>query len=937
MARHDRPSPCRQSVAAVVADLGTDLHSGLTTAEATRRLATCGSNALRSTPRPPAWQRLLAQGNDPQVYLLLTAAAVTVLVARLQGNSGIPYEALIILAIVFLNALLGFLQEDRAERALAALSTMMPQRSTVLRDHLQQHILARHLVPGDILLLSEGDSVPADARLAQASALLTTESSLTGESLPIPKHTDPLSNAAALGDRANMVFAGTMVVSGNAKAIVTATGMHTEFGQIANLLEAEPAQLTPLQIQLRRLSKQLGAAVLLIAVIVVLVLLSVQGLQSPADVMSILIFGIALAVAATPEGLAAVITLALALGVQRMARRGAIVKKLPAVETLGSTTVIAADKTGTMTRNEMTVSTLVTASGITDLSGAGYAPEGQLTTPTHQPLSSVCAQETHQLLLAAALVNNAQLHHSATGWNIQGDPTEAALLTAARKAGIDTDQLPTLYPRLAEIPFSSERKRMSTIHPTSTQTPPPQQTTVFTKGAPDLLLDRCTHEFAAGIAAPLTPERRQQILLQNDQLTARALRTLGIATRTLSLTEADQSPTPDQTEQHLTFLGLIGMIDPPRPEARLAIERTRQAGIRTLLITGDHPHTAAAIARELGIPNATTVLSGAQLDLLSDLELRQAVQTTQVFARVNPQHKLRIVHALQQNHEIVAMTGDGVNDAPALKAAHIGVAMGITGTDVSRQAAALILTDDNFATIVAAVEEGRIVFDNIQKFLRYLLATNLGEVFTLFLSAVLLSFRTSTGPHHLTLPLTAAQILWINLITDGAPALALGVDPPAPHVMQRPPRRPQDAILGSQMLQDLLLVASVMTAGTLYIFFLAPPQHSIVHQRTMAFTTLMLFQLANALSARSESDSILVGLFRNRWLWAAILASIALQLTLLHVPILQRAFGVVSLTPHDWALCLGVASSIVWISELAKWIRRQHHPSAATHTVEASA
>lgn len=941
MARLDRPSPYQQSIDALLAELRTELHSGLSSAEASRRQATWGSNTLRSTPRLPAWRRLLNQGNDAQVYLLLAASAVTVLVSRLQGKTGIPYEALIILAIVLLNALLGFLQEDRAERALAALGTMMPQQATVLRDTLQQHVLAQNLVPGDILILGAGDSVPADARLAHATALLTTESSLTGESLPVPKHTQPIPQATALGDRANMVFAGTMIVAGNAQAIVTAIGMHTEFGQIANLLDVEPTQLTPLQIQLRLLSKQLGAAVLLIAFVVVTVLLSVQGLQSSADVMSILIFGIALAVAATPEGLAAVITLALALGVQRMARRGAIVKRLPAVETLGSTTVIASDKTGTMTRNEMTVSTLVTATGTTNVSGAGYAPEGQLSTPAHQPLSPACTQETHQLLLAATLVNNAQLHHTASGWKIQGDPTEAALLTAARKAGILTDDLPTLYPRLAEIPFSSERKRMSTIHLAPRQTQSPQPTTVFTKGAPDLLLDRCTHEFSAGIAIPLTPQRRQQILLDNDQLTSRALRTLGIATRTLSDAEAAHPTAPEQaeqTEQHLIFLGLIGMMDPPRPEARLAIERTRQAGIRTLLITGDHPHTAAAIAHQLGIPNPTTVLSGAQLDLLSDLELSHAVRTTQVYARVNPEHKLRIVHALQQNHEIVAMTGDGVNDAPALKAAHIGIAMGITGTDVSRQAAALVLTDDNFATIVAAVEEGRIVFDNIQKFLRYLLATNLGEVFTLFLSAVLLSFRTSGGPHALTLPLTAAQILWINLITDGAPALALGVDPPTPHVMQRPPRRPQKAILGSQMLQDLLLVASVMMIGTLYIFFLAPPQHSIVHQRTMAFTTLMLFQLANALSARSESESIFVGIFSNLWLWAAILASITLQLILLQVPILQRAFGVVTLTPHDWALCLAVASSIVWVSELAKWIRRRnHHPPTATHIVEASA
>lgn len=917
-----RQLPHEQSVAAVVAAFGANLDTGLMSQEVQRRQKLYSLNVLRSKAPVPAWRRLLAQFHDPQVYLLLGAATVTILVAKLEGASGLSSEALIILAIVALNAVLGFVQEDRAERALASLGKMMPEQTTVIRDGTEQRLLAQDLVPGDLLVLREGDSVPADARLTQVISLLATESSLTGESLPVHKHSESIESTAVLGDRSNMVFAGTMIVSGNAKAVVTATGMRTEFGRVAKLLDVEETQITPLQKQLRLLSKQLGVAVVLIAVCVVAVLLAVQGLQSAAAIMDILLFGIALAVAATPEGLAAVITLVLAIGVQRMARRGAIVKKLPAVETLGSTTVIASDKTGTMTRNEMTVRVLETASGQTNVSGSGYSPHGELSTPNNEQFTEAQSQEIHQLLLAGALVNNAQLNESADGWKIQGDPTEAALLTAARKANILPSAMRSLYPRLAEVPFSSERKMMSTLHGEGQRS---GATAIFTKGAPDILLKHCTHEFSAGVSCPLTPQRLQDILHRNEQLTSSALRTLGVATRLLTQVEAANPAAIGKQglEQRLTFLGLVGMMDPPRPEARRAVELAKLAGIRTILITGDHPHTAVAVAQALGIISTGCVLSGSQLDRISDADLRQAVRTTEVYARVNPEHKLRIVHALQQNHEIVAMTGDGVNDAPALKAAHIGIAMGITGTDVSKEAADLVLTDDNFSTIVAAVEEGRIVFDNIQKFLRYLLATNLGEVLTLFLSAVILSFRNGGVGHSLVLPLTAAQILWINLVTDGAPALALGVDSASPDVMRRAPRRPNDSIISRQMLGDLLLVATTMTVGTLLIFFMAPISASILHKRTMAFTTLILFQLFNALSARSDSDSAFRDMFSNHWLWGSILLSVGLQVILLNLPYLQLAFGVVSLSGTDWILCVSVASSVLWVSEVAKYIRRR--------------
>ncbi len=913
--------PHELPVEEVIAGLGADPQIGLTSKEARERLAFFGSNVLSVRTRVPAWLRFLAQFRDPQIYLLFAAAAISIVVSLLERASGISYEALIILAIVFLNAVLGFIQEDRAERALASLQNMAPAEATVIRDAVQQRLLARDLVPGDLLVIREGDLIPADARLVQTRSLHTTEASLTGESLPILKNTVPLDDVAAIGDRLNMVFAGTMAISGNGRAIVTATGMQTEFGRIAELLDTSQEQVTPLQLQLKRLSKQLSVAVVAIAVAIITTLLILRPLHSAAELLSLLLFGTAVAVAATPEGLAAVITLVLAIGVQRMARRGAIIRKLPAVETLGCTTVIASDKTGTMTRNEMTVSAIVTASGRTDISGIGYSPEGNLTNDQHEKLSEEQWAEVQQVLLGAVLVNNAQLNHSGNSWTIQGAPTEAALLTVARKAGIISSVVQSQYPRLAEAAFSSERKMMSTVHASY---PSSNGLVVFTKGAPDVLLNYCTHEFASGVSRPLTPHRRQEILYLNEQLTEGALRTLGVATRLLDSGEVLDPDNIDgrALEARLTFLGLVGMMYPPRPEAALAVERARVAGIRTILITGDHPHTAVAVARALHIIFNDRVLFGAQLDQISDEDLLQSVRETGVYARVSPEHKLRIVRALQQNNEIVAMTGDGANDAPALKAAHIGIAMGITGTDVSKQAADLVLTDDNFATIVAAVEEGRIVFDNIRKFLAYLLATNIGEVLTIFLSAVLLSMRTSNFSHALVLPFSAAQILWINLVTDSAPALALGVDTSAQDIMKRPPRLASESIVNYRMAVNIGVVAIVMTIGTLSISLMIPDSASVLYRRSMTFTTLILFQLFSALCARSETDSAFFDMFGNQWLWGAIALSVGLQIVLLNVPFLRNVFGVASLSPADWFISVSIASSVLWVSEIKKYIAR---------------
>ena len=923
------PEPIGAPYVRTIENILDDLHAtadiGLTSGEARERRSCYGPNVLQLRAQVPRWRRFLAQFRDPQIALLLAAAAVSIVVSIVENSSPISYEAAVILAIVVLNAVLSFVQEDRAERALASLQEMAPALATVIRDGKQQRLPACELVPGDLLVVREGDLIAADARLLQTQSLHTMEASLTGESLPVLKDIVPVGPGVAIADRLNMIFAGTLAISGNARAVVTAIGMQTEFGKIAELIRLGNDQLTPLQLQLKHLSKQLSFAVVIIAAMVVTTLLIVHGVHSTTAVMDILLFGIALAVAATPEGLAAVITLVLAIGVQRMARRGAIIRKLPAVETLGSTTVIACDKTGTLTRNEMTVRVIVTASGRAEVSGIGYSPEGSLTSSRGPDLCESQWSEINRLLLGAVLVNNAQLDDSATGWKIQGDPTEAALLTAARKAKVIPSTIQSNYPRLAEVAFSSERKMMSTVHKDSGSS---DEMIVLTKGAPEVLLAHCTDENIAGTTRPLTELRRQQILRNNEKLTTDALRTLGVATRRLAAHETFARASVDARviEHDLTFLGLVGLMDPPRPEARTAVERARAAGIRTILITGDHPRTAAAVAQELTINSNDCVLSGAQMDAMSDADLQAAVCDTSVYARVSPEHKLRIVHALLRNNEIVAMTGDGVNDAPALKAAHIGIAMGITGTDVSKEAADLILTDDNFATIVVAIEEGRVVFDNIRKFLRYLLATNLGEVLTIFLSAVFLSVRGSGFAQALILPLSAAQILWINLVTDAAPALALGVDTPAADIMLRRPRNAHERILNRRMAMDLFVVATAMTTGTLSMFFISVNGGSIAYSQSMTFTTLILFQLINSLSARSASVSAFHSPFSNRWLWAAICLSMGLQVALLAVPFLRHVFGVVMLNSGEWLLCVAVASTVLWVSEAQKYIvRRKMH------------
>ena len=910
----------------VVTRLGSDARRGLSDRDAAERLERLGPNRLRGQPAKPAWRSLLAQFTDGLVILLIVAAMISALLWLLERGSALPYEAIAISTIVVLNALMGFVQQARAESAIKALRDMSAPQATVIRDGLRRNLPSSQVVAGDLILLEEGDTVPADARLLECAALQTSEAALTGESLPVPKHVDPIRVETTLADRRNMVFGGTAASYGRGLAVVTATGMATEMGRIAGMLERGPEDKTPLQDELDRVGRILGVVVIAIALALIGTIVLASEVAGLSALFDILILGVALAVAAVPEGLPAIVTAVLALGVQRMAKRKAIVRNLAAVETLGSADVIASDKTGTLTRNEMTVRLIVTASGSAYLSGTGYAPIGEMRLQPENGSQTALREEVGRTLTIADRANNAALQQQGNGWSVQGDPTEGALITAARKAGLKEDTLNTRFRRLGELPFSSERKLMSTIHVDAARK---EGLVGFTKGAPDVLIARCSHELVGDRARRLDEMRRAEILRRSEELAGQAWRTLGLAFRTLPETAGRGDASPDEVEHDLVFAGLVGMIDPPREEARQAVAQARSAGIRPIMITGDHPRTATVIAAELGISEGKRVISGAELEGMSDNQLRRAVRNVSVYARVEPSHKLRIVEALQAHGAIVAMTGDGINDAPALKAADIGIAMGMTGTDVSREAADIVLADDNFATIVAAVREGRGIFANIRKFLRYLLSSNIGEVMTMFFGVLLANvIGLATIDGGLVLPLLATQILWINLVTDGLPALALGLDPAGKAIMSAPPRSREESVITTRMWAGIILVGAVMAAGTLAVIDAALPGGLIEgsgtreYAQTMAFTTLTLFQLFNVFNARSDERSALSQLLTNRWLWSAVGLSLLLHACVIYVPFLQKAFSTVSLDAADWLTCIAVASSVLWVRELEKLAAR---------------
>jgi len=923
MSLSPQTNPSLLDAKALAKVLGADAERGLSGPEATRRLAEYGRNELRASSTRSPWQRLWAQFHDPLVYLLLGAIVISLVAWWIEGREGWPIEATAITVLVLANAILGFVQEAKAADAVAALARMTAVTSSVLRDGERERIASAELVPGDILLLEEGDAVGADARLLLSTSLRVQEASLTGESEAVLKDAATLTDLAPLAERFCMVFKGTAVVQGTGRAIVTATGMQTEMGAIATMLDATVEQPTPLQKEVARIGRMLGIAVVGIAIVVITTVLLVSEIKDASDVITVLLLGVSLAVAAVPEGLPAILSLVLALGVQRMARRNAVVKSLSSVETLGSTSVICSDKTGTLTRSEMTIERILTASGGSRVSGVGYAPTGSLEGKDGSELRDPLRAEQIVVLSGGSLAGNASLRQSDDGaWEIQGDPTEAAFLVAERKLGIE-ERRQSRFQRIGEIPFSSDRKMMSTIE---SDLEHDGERVVITKGAPDVLMSHCSRIRVGMEVVPFDTGRRDQATSDVERLSDEALRTLAVAYRPLA---ADEDLQPSTTlENDLIYVGTVGIIDPPREEAAVAIADARRAGIRVMMITGDHPRTALRIAVKLGIvEHGAGALTGAELDVLNDAAFAEAVRTTSVYARVAPAHKMRIVETLQAAGNVVAMTGDGVNDAPALKAADIGVAMGVTGTEVTKEAADMILADDNFATIVEAVREGRGIFDNIRKFFRYLLSSNMGEVLTVFLGVVganIIGLNTSDG--ELVLPLLATQILWINLITDSGPALAMGIDPETDDVMARSPRAADERAIDARMWRGVIQIGLVMALATLLTIDLYLPggliagSNSLDQARTAGFTVLVLAQLFNCLNARSETTSAFRHLFTNRWLWGAIGLSLALQVAVVHLQLLNTAFGTVPLSAVEWLVCIASASSVLWFSEIHKWV-----------------
>ncbi|MCL3837205.1 cation-translocating P-type ATPase [Aeromicrobium duanguangcaii] len=900
--------------------------TGLSDAEAARRLEENGPNELRGKDAIPTWRKILAQFQDPLIYLLLVAVVISLVSWAIEGADGVPVDAVVIALVVILNAVLGYTQESRAEDAVAALGSMTAATSTVFRGGELKTVPSAELVVGDVLVLNEGDAVGADARLLSASALRIQEASLTGESEAVTKNAATLAEPAPLAERRDMVYKGTAVVQGVGRAVVTGVGMSTEVGAIAEMLDATEEEPTPLQVEVAYISKMLGIVVVVIALIVMITIVVVDGVTEPADFVVVLLLGVSLAVAAVPEGMPAILSVVLAIGVQRLARRNAVVKQLNSVEALGSASVICTDKTGTLTRNEMMIERVVTSSGSADVSGVGYRPEGQVTVGG-EPLAGAQRSETQLLLAAGALANDAQLTERDGEWSIQGDPTEAAFLVAARKLEGTGEEL-ARFERQAEIPFTSERKMMSTVHRERGD----GSRLIFSKGAPDVLLAHCTAYQVGETTVPLTEEARAERLAQVEALSGEAFRTLGVAYRPADDLPADGPGEVDASiERDLVYVGVVGIIDPPRAEAATAIAEAHRAGVRVIMITGDHPTTATRIAADLGIiePGGRAV-TGAELDTLDDSALDETTREVSVYARVSPKHKLLLVDTLQSQGQIVAMTGDGVNDAPALKSADIGVAMGVTGTEVTKEAARMILGDDNFATIVMAVRQGRVIFDDIKKFLRYLLSSNMGEVLTVFLGVVFAGVLglNEASNETIVLPLLATQILWINLVTDSGPALAMGVDPEIDDVMQRPPRRLDDRAIDPRMWRGIVTIGLVMAIVSLFsidVFLpggLVEGDDSLEVARTAGFTTLVLAQLFNALNARSETTTVFHGLFRNPWLWGAIVLAVVLQVAVVEIPVLQVAFGTGSLDLVHWVVCTALASVVLWYDEVRKIVIR---------------
>jgi len=890
----------QQSIDEVVQYSKTDLKIGLSSPEVKKRLDEVGPNQLEEKKGRTPWDMFLGQFKDVLVLILLISALVSFILGEVS-------DAMVIAIILILNATLGVVQEYKAEKSLAALKKMTTPNALVIRDGKQARIEATQLVPGDIVLLESGDHIPADLRLSMVTNLKIQEAVLTGESVPVEKTAEIIdkdnisTGDQDTGDQDNMAFMGTAVISGRGRGIVVATGMKTEMGQIAGMLEEQKQEDTPLQKKLNQVGKKLGLIILIVVGLVVLL-----GYLRGIEFFEMFLIGISLAVAAVPEGLPAVVTVVLALGVQRMIKKHVIVRRLPAVETLGATTVICSDKTGTLTQNQMTVRKLVLSEKKIEVEGEGYRPVGKFY-QTEQEIQVQTDPDLSLLLRGAVLCNNAELqkNNENNQWEIIGDPTEGALVVTAAKAGYDKKKLEEDYPRVKEFPFDSDRKQMSTLH----QTPDGSQI-IFVKGAPDQVISFCTYYQKNGRKEEMGESIKNKVLAQNKELAVEALRVLAIAYRLVDKENLDEIKEIKDAEKELIFLGLIAMIDPPRKEAIESVKTCLRAGIHPIMITGDYSLTAKAIASELGIYHSgDRIITGEELEKMSQSELEEAVGNTTIFARVSPRHKRRIVSALQKNKQVVAMTGDGVNDAPALKESDIGIAMGITGTDVTKEASDMILTDDNFASIVAAVEEGRKIYQNIKKFIHYLISCNLGEIVTIA-GAIFIG---------LPYPLIPIQILWVNLATDGLPALALGLDPAEKDIMQIPPRDPNKGIFSGKMGFNIFSQGIFIGLLSLSAFYIGISFYSLEIARTMAFATLSFSQLAQSLNSRSQKFSIFrIGLFTNLYLIMAIFISGLLQFLVMVIPSLQVIFKTVWLDLNQWWIVIILSFAPILYVELLK-------------------
>ena len=900
--------------------------TGLSQEEAQKRLQKFGPNELKKEKGTSPIKLFVEQFMDILIVILLVATGLSIYLGELT-------DAIVIIAIVLACAILGFIEEFRSEKALEALKKMTAPTAVVLRSGKEVKIPTSEIVPGDIILLYTGDKIPADSRLLEAINLKVDEASLTGESSPVSKDTKSLKEDMPLNDKRNMLLTGTVIVYGRGKAIVTSTGMNTEFGKIAKMVQMTTEEETPLEKRMASVGKWIG-----ILSIAVCLTVAVIGIIEGRSILDMILWGVSLAVAAVPEALPAIVTGALAVGMYRMAKVNTIVKRLPAVETLGCTSVICSDKTGTMTKGEMTVQRIYANGKVMKVSGVGYEPKGQFLSEDKK-IDPSQEEELVTLLKVATLCNDSKLDKDTetNRWVVKGDPTEGALVVAAAKAGLWKEELEKEAPRIGEVPFSSERKCMTTAHIVSGK-----KKVAFMKGAPEIILDKCTKIYVNGKVRKINDEDRAELMKINEAMAMQALRNLGFAFRDLP---ESAEVFDEKIEQDLIFLGIIGMIDPPREEVKDAIYLCRKAGIGVVMVTGDHKLTAVAVAQELNLLGEKElegkVLTGEELDKISDEQLNEMVENVVIYARVSPEHKMRIVKSWKSKGQVVAMTGDGVNDAPALKMSDIGVSMGITGTEVTKEASDMVLTDDNFASIVKAVKEGREIYDNIKKYLTYLLRCNIMEIIVMFVAMVAVpyiagaAYDAGSGQDPKTSPLvalTAIQLLWVNLTTDGLPAIALGVDPGDPDLMERKPRDPNESVFTRNVKAYLGITPILMAALLLTGYFIHQPwlgPYQLTEARTQLLTAMILMELANAVSARSLNYTVFkVGVFKNKFLWYAILSSLGLQLIVLYTPALQAVFGVNAPELMDWGIAIAFTLVVFGSLEIGKYVFSKRRGSA---------